>query len=402
MWSLLLGAASVGVGYLIVAVTRTDSLTLWDYGTFDSLSSLARLVVLCVVLFASFIAVGVVLATLFGRRSDEIGRLYFADLLGAGLACAVVVWLLGSIGPPATIMLAGLIMAGAGLRIALRRRSRVAPVGAVMAVLLAVAVVAPSVLPYQRTDESKADLARLRPTRRDWSAVFRVDAVAAVPNALTLIHDGLLGSAIYRFDGNPRSLTRFDSDPRSFPFEAAGTEPDNVLIIGAAGGNEVLASLYFDAGHIDAVELNPVTYRFVTQKFADYDGHFTDNPKVNYVNDEGRGTSPAATASTASSGIRRPTATRRPTPRPRGRTSCPRATCTRAKRSPTASTTCTAVGSLRPSSASSTTTPGRTARPVTSPPRARRSPSAAIPIPPATSSSSRRRPKERRHSRRCS
>src|SRR3977135_2530904 len=96
MWSLLLGAASVGVGYLIVAVTRTDSLTLWDYGTSDSLPSLARLVVLCLVLFASFIAVGVVLATLFGPRSDEIGRLYFAALVGAGLACAVVVWLLGS------------------------------------------------------------------------------------------------------------------------------------------------------------------------------------------------------------------------------------------------------------------------------------------------------------------
>ncbi|HEV8208006.1 MAG TPA: hypothetical protein VGR04_15095 [Acidimicrobiia bacterium] len=288
MWSLLLGAASVGVGYLIVAVTRTDSLTLWDYGTFDSISGLARLVLICLVLFASFIAIGVVLATLFGRRSDEIGRLYFADLLGAGLACAVVVWLLGSIGPPATIVLAGLIMALAGVRIAARRRSRVAPVGAVMALLLAVAVVAPSILPYQRTDKSKADL-RDSGHAWDWSAVFRVDAVAAVPNALTLIHDGLLGSAIYRFDGNPRSLTRFDSDPRSFPFDAAGTNPGNVLIIGAAGGNEVLASLYFDARHIDAVELNPVTYRFVTDEFADYDGHFTDNPKVNYVNDEGRG-----------------------------------------------------------------------------------------------------------------
>ena len=288
MWSLLLGAASVGVGYLIVAVTRTDSLTLWDYGTFDSLSSLSRLVLICLVLFASFIAIGVVLATLFGRRSDEVGRLYFADLLGAGLACAVVVWLLGSIGPPATIVLAGLIMALAGVRIAARRRSRVAPVGAVMAVLLAVAVVAPSVLPYQRTDESKADL-RDSGHAWDWSAVFRVDAVSAVPNALTLIHDGLLGSAIYRFDGNPASLTRFDSDPRSFPFEATGTDPGNVLIIGAAGGNEVLASLYFDAAHIDAVELNPVTYRFVTEKFADYDGHFTDNPRVNYVTDEGRG-----------------------------------------------------------------------------------------------------------------
>jgi hypothetical protein len=288
MWSLLLGAASVGVGYLIVAVTRTDSLTLWDYGTFDSLSSLARLVLICFVLFASFIAIGVVIATLFGRRSEQIGRLYFADLLGAGLACAVVVWLLGSIGPPATIVLAGLIMAVTGLRIAARQRSRVAPVGAVMAVLLAVAVVAPSVLPYQRTDESKADL-RDSGHAWDWSPVFRVDAVAAVPNALTLIHDGLLGSAIYRFDGNPESLTRFDTDPRSFPFAAAGRSPGNVLIIGAAGGNEVLASLYFDAGHIDAVELNPVTHRFVTERFADYDGHFTDNPRVNYVTDEGRG-----------------------------------------------------------------------------------------------------------------
>ena len=288
MWSLLLGAASVGVGYLIVAVTRTDSLTLWDYGTFDSLSSLARLVLMCVVLFASFIAVGVVLATLFGRRSDQIGRLYFADLLGAGLACAVVVWFIGSIGPPATILLAGLIMALAGTRIALRRRPRiVAPLGGAMAVLLAIGVVFPSLLPYQRTDESKADL-RDSGHEWDWSPVFRVDAVAAVPNALTLIHDGLLGSAIYRFDGNPRSLTRFDSDPRSFPFAAEGSPPGNVLIIGAAGGNEVLASLYYNAGHIDAVELNPVTHHLVTKTFADYDGHFADNPKVNYVTDEGR------------------------------------------------------------------------------------------------------------------
>ena len=40
------------------------------------------------------------LATLFGRRPERIGRLYFADLVGAGIACAVVVSLIGSIGPP--------------------------------------------------------------------------------------------------------------------------------------------------------------------------------------------------------------------------------------------------------------------------------------------------------------
>jgi hypothetical protein len=55
------------------------------------------MVLIRLVLFASLIAIGgVVLATLFGRTSNEIGRLYFADLLGAGLACAMVVRLLGS------------------------------------------------------------------------------------------------------------------------------------------------------------------------------------------------------------------------------------------------------------------------------------------------------------------
>ena len=60
------------------------------------------------------------------------------------------------------------------------------------------------------------------------------------------------------------------------------------MIIGAAGGHEILASLYFKAAHIDAIELNPVTYRLVTDDFADYSGHLADIPNVNYVNGDGR------------------------------------------------------------------------------------------------------------------
>ena len=41
--------------------------------------------------------------------------------------------------------------------------------------------------------------------------------------------------------------------------------PRDVLIIGAAGGQEVLASLSFGVEHIDAIELNPVTYDLVTE-----------------------------------------------------------------------------------------------------------------------------------------
>ena len=287
MWGLLLGAASIGLGYVVVAKTSIDTFRIWEYGTRASLSNMARLLVICLALFASFVAVGVMIATLFGRRSDQIGRLYFADLLGAGLACAVVVALISSIGPPATIVLGGLILAVAGLRIAVRRRSRAMALGGVLAVLLAVVVVAPGLLPDQIEDASKFDLRGTDNLFSKWSPIFRVD-VNPFGDRRLLYHDGLLGSNIYQFDGDASKLTRFDSDPRSFGFAVRGTPPRNVMIIGAAGGHEILASLYFKAAHIDAIELNPVTYRLVTKDFADYSGHLAGIPNVNYVNGDGR------------------------------------------------------------------------------------------------------------------
>ena len=83
------------------------------------------------------------IATLFGRQSDQIGRLYFADLLGAGIACAVVVSAHQLDRPAGTIVLAGLVLALAGVRLAVRGRSRGAAVlvGVLLAAVLAVGVV---------------------------------------------------------------------------------------------------------------------------------------------------------------------------------------------------------------------------------------------------------------------
>ena len=64
-------------------------------------------------------SIGVMIADALRPRGRGIGRLYFADLLGAGLACAVAVPLLDSIGPPATIFLAGRSWRSPALRMAL-------------------------------------------------------------------------------------------------------------------------------------------------------------------------------------------------------------------------------------------------------------------------------------------
>jgi hypothetical protein len=286
----LVGAVSVIAGYLVVARIPVSSLAIWEYGTLTSVKNLAMLVIICLALFASFVWVGVMISTLFGRKTEGIGKLYFADLFGAGLACVVVVSLISTIGPPRTIALAGAVLAGVGVLVAVRARSLVSvPVGAALAAGLAVCVLGAGMLPDVRPDDDKGKVEEAEFSQ--WSPIFRVDT-ANFPNGLLLLHDGLLGSVIKPWDGKVESLGgdlyNFDRDPRAYPFEVLGEAPEQVMIIGAAGGHEILASLYFEAENIDAIELNPLTYDLVTDVYADFGGHLAEHPGVNYVNGDGR------------------------------------------------------------------------------------------------------------------
>jgi hypothetical protein len=294
-WSLALGATSIALGYLVVAYTKLDTFAIWQYGTEGSVTNVARLLGICLALSAPFIAIGVILSTLFGRTPERIGRLYFLDLLGAGIACAVVVFLIGWFGPVATIFLAAAALAGAALRLQFIDRTppvRMAAV-AVLSAALIVGVVHPSALPVQRLEASKAGRYGKKFSYTSWSPIFRVDVTASLPgnpDVRFLYHDGLIGSAIYRWDGNVASLSRyqFEHDVRALPFSIQPSPPGQELIIGAAGGHEILSSLWFHAARIDAVELNPATYSLVRGKFADYVGHVADYPGVNYVKADGR------------------------------------------------------------------------------------------------------------------
>lgn len=289
LWSFLLGALCVVASYVVVAHISLDTLSIWRYGTTGA-KSMGDLLAICLLVFVPFVAPGVIVATLFGRRPEGVGGLYFADLLGAGLACAIVITLTGSIGPPATIMLAAAVLFVGAAVVMWRVRPRAAPVMVVLAGLTAVLVAAPSILPAQRLDTTKASILVGTPIYSAWSPIFRVDALQSTPDVRTLYHDGIIGSAIYRWDGHVSSLAHYDfgADPRAIPFAVTGTPPKQEAVIGAAGGHEVLASLWFGAAHVDAVELNPVTYSLVTTTFADFDGHLAQNPAVNYVNGDGR------------------------------------------------------------------------------------------------------------------
>ena len=285
--SSLISAVTITIGYLVIARVHINTIAIWDYGTRASYRNLAALGLICFMLFAAFVALGVMISVLLGRAGDRVGRLYFADLVGAGLGCLFAIPLITRLGPPRVIAFAALVFAIVGLAraavpIAAVRRRR-----------------APGDRAHlRRGEQHRAPDVRVEDAKVDasgalfsgWGPVFRVDVLQFFkdqPNRL-LAHDGAYGSGIWQFDGNPASETRFETDPRAIPFGILGTPPKRELIIGSAGGQEILTSLYFGAPHVEAVELNPVTISLLTGNFADFTGHLADRPDVDIHEGDGR------------------------------------------------------------------------------------------------------------------
>lgn len=274
-------------GFLVIARIPIHTVAIWDYGTRASFENLALLAVICFVLFATFVALGVIIAVVLGRARERVGRLYFADLTGAALGCLLAIPLMTRLSPPAVVMVSALVFAVVGL-LSLPRRSVLFAVGAGVSVLLVVGVAAHERLPEVRTERTKTDVGP-GTVFSEWGPVFRVD-VGDVPGdgQKLLFHDATFGSSIWPFDGDVEALTRFDDDPRKIPFDVLDGPPGRELIIGSAGGNEILASLYYGVPQIEAVELNPVTVSLLTDHFADFTGNLPDHPDVDLHQGDGR------------------------------------------------------------------------------------------------------------------
>jgi spermidine synthase len=292
-WVCALAGLAVPAGYLLVAVIplNTSQLT-------ASPAEILKLFAVCTLLFVPFLLAGLAIAVIFGARPRRIGRLYGADLIGAGLGCALVIGLIATIGPPGCIALAGLVLAVAGLPLQLRTARTALPLSGlgVLAgvVLLAIPGASPDPVPDAAKNMAPGKLGGdTRVLHSEWSPVFRVDVIDVAPDAEILAgmrflsHDGTIGSTVTRWDGRPESAAFFDTEALAVPFSVLEPSP-SVLIVGAAGGREVLASLHFGAAEVTAVELNPVTVDLMKNVYADYSGGIMSDPRVTLVNAEGR------------------------------------------------------------------------------------------------------------------
>lgn len=308
--SYLASAAAFSVLVLLCPVAaralpfRAEAL-LWD--PWQPLWLALVFLVLALPFFCAASAIGLVLTA----YRPVAGRVYAADLAGAGLGSLGVLALLYVVWPEDALRVlaaAGLLSVCVG---AIELRARGLVLVAVLAALgvLALAAVPPDVLrfdpgPYKalshalRVEGTRVVLERSSPLGRISviesprvplrSAPGRsLTAASELPPQLGLFIDG---------DG-PQALTAASDDPSRLAFLGETTSalayrlatPRTVLVVDAGGGMEVLRARQSGAGRIDAVESNPQVASLLAEEFSAYTGGLADDPRVHLEVGDTRG-----------------------------------------------------------------------------------------------------------------
>lgn len=297
-----------------------------------------------------FFFAGLTLGSAFSAMAKRISTLYFADLVGAGLGCLMVVgalWILP--GQGVVLFAAGLAALAAfffsrqhppiGARAGSHRlaQARTVSVGekaddgwptedskmsvswptllaAAGAILLfALSPIADRFLPLYIPPSKPLYQAHTDPTINlvytGYTPFARVDAMykegaslgawglsprctaPPSPEQLFITIDAAAITTITRFDGDLESVSFVNCAPSSLAYQVRNKPLESVLLIGPGGGIDVLTAYYNEARHVTGVEINPLIVNLVADDalYRNYAGGlYTDYPQIQVEMAEGR------------------------------------------------------------------------------------------------------------------
>jgi len=250
-----------------------------------------------------FFFAGLVIGQLFTRFRSDINKLYFFDLVGAGLGCFAFILVMPLFGGSGGIAAASLIAAISCIIFALGS-SKLSTVGLVAALILIVIdslfLTNPeSYLPisvsenkvYANVMKDKPELVVLS----RWNAFSKVDVIKdedppvdAYPVYTAIIDEGNSTTNI------PKVPVISDSMPQ--PFDASNLamilkrDTANVFIVGSGGGDEILTALTHNAKTVTAVEINGILNDLIEKDFAPFwTTGLAKDKRVKIITDDARG-----------------------------------------------------------------------------------------------------------------
>ena len=267
-------------------------------------------------LLMPFFLAGYVLIAVFSKYSTSIQRLYFWDLIGAGLGTIVVIPLISKIGPGGLIVCAAALALVAAALFSERRAWTQAALGAAVVVAAVPFLWAPRYIDFQQHMEKRGVLQDLKAGLGEfvrWDPISKINVIdqkwtpeKAAPwwpmgDRKAVQYDGgNQTSYFFPFNGDLKAFrTYIDHDKSKIKahFWQIGVlaahylkrdSGQSVLIVGSAGGQETKAALLYGATHVDTVELVPTVVELATGPYSHYIGDIFHNPAVHPQAGEGR------------------------------------------------------------------------------------------------------------------
>ena len=305
-----LGLLALAFSLSVIAMLAIISLVHFDPLSADGIvRTLIGLAIYFAALFVTFLLGGLVIAGAFSVGSQYAHRLYFADLLGAGISTLAVIWVVHMLSAPSAIILVGVLATMAAILFGMPAHWRWVPalVLAGQAMLLVFSLVRPVSLPVPESkplnwalEFSGAD----RPDYTRWNPVARVDVTPVVEidepmivggisrrylenappgepfrlNFVTL--DGTSMTGLFEFDGDLARFAFLKHAVISAPYVMSVPSPET-LMIGVGGGIDILLARLYDAARIVAIDLNSDVVDLVNNRYAEFTGNLgTGNTSV--------------------------------------------------------------------------------------------------------------------------
>lgn len=232
-----------------------------------------------------------VITIILFRHRDRAGTLYAFDLAGAAAGSLIVIFLLYRFSGPAIIFGASAFAFLAAAAFSTDRR-RFAPLLFALAAFALLLVNDRTGLLTVRAIKSYATLAGQKGEGRKlfekWSPVSRVAVFPPIQGEygewMRVTNDAGAPTVLYR--ASRETVASLVRHPQQIVYRLR--KGADALIIGSAGGSDVMVALATGQRHVTAVEINPVIGELVTRRFADYIGHVFHHPRVDFHVQEGR------------------------------------------------------------------------------------------------------------------
>lgn len=244
-----------------------------------------------------FFFAGLIISILLSRFKSEVSKLYFFDLIGAGLACLIFVLLMPAFGGNGVIVFVAAFGFIAAIVFGFEKYKTLSLISFILLGLaLTFLINTDERLPINVTaNKIYGNYMKDRPDlkiRSEWNTFSKIDVMKDEEKSqdgydiyLAIIDAGNATTNIPNVKSLPLQTKPADASNLAFVLKDSA---EKVFIIGSAGGGEILTGLYHNSKDITAVEINGVLNDLIKRDLAYWTGPLINNKRVRLITDDAR------------------------------------------------------------------------------------------------------------------